>query len=67
MRHMLITRRVETRFGAHYAHVAFDERGPVDVSISTPGKHSDTAVEAAMQTLCREITACLTEWRDGCE
>lgn len=57
---MTTTQKVETRFGSLYAHVSTDADNHVrEVSISTPGKHHDTAVEAAMAALGRAITACL--------
>lgn len=57
---MTTTQKVETRFGSIYTHVSVDASGAVrEVAISTPGKHADTAVEAAMTALGRAITECL--------
>lgn len=54
------TQKVETRFGALYVHVSVDAKATVrEIAISTPGKHSDTAVEAAMVEIGRAITECL--------
>ena len=58
-----ITCKVETPFGSLYTHVSFDEAGgrPVDVAISTPGKHHDTTMHEALIGIGDAITATLRE------
>lgn len=54
------TVKVPTRFGTLYAHVDYDAEGrPVEVRISTPGKHMDTAVDEALVGLGTAITSLL--------
>lgn len=59
-RQQTLTTKVPTRFGSIYVHCMFNNASELsEVSISTPGKHADTAVEAAMVALGLAITACL--------
>lgn len=43
------TAKVPTRFGTLHVHCDYDAQGrPVEIRISTPGKHMDTAVDEAL-------------------
>lgn len=53
------TVKVPTRFGALYAHLVMWDGKLIEVSISTPGKHWDTAVHEAMIALGEAITEAL--------
>ena len=56
------TTKVETRFGSLYTHVSHDAAGcAVEVSISSPGKFSETEMGDALTALGQAITATLRE------
>ena len=54
--------KVKTSFGSLYTHVAHDHSGrAVEVSISSPGKFSETEMGEALRLLAEAITATLTD------
>ena len=56
------TQRVETPFAALYVHLSTDDDGRArEVSISTPGKHHDTAMGDALRACGAAITDLLQE------
>lgn len=56
------TQRVETPFAALYVHLSTDGEGRArEVSISTPGKHHDTAMGDALRACGDALTALLQE------
>lgn len=56
-RYCIITTKVKTPFASLYTHVSFDDRGRVtEVSISSPGKFSETEVGEALTALAEAIT-----------
>ncbi len=59
-----LTRKVPTGFGSLYVHIDFDDAGPARIAISTPAKHSDSAVDDALRALGGAITETLREARE---
>ena len=56
------TQRVETPFAALYVHLSAGADGvPREVSISTPGKHHDTAMGDALRACGAALTDLLRE------
>ena len=61
-RHRTITTKVKTPFASLYTHVSFDDKGyATEVSISSPGKFSETEVGEALTALAEAITNALKE------
>ena len=61
-RHYTITTKVKTPFASLYTHVSFDDEGhATEVSISSPGKFSETEVGEALTALAEAITNALKE------
>ena len=61
-RHRATTVRVATPFGSLYVHVAYDREGcAIEVSISSPGKFSDTEMGEVLAALSTAITEVLRD------
>ncbi len=61
-RHRTITTKVKTPFASLYTHVCFNDKGQVtEVSISSPGKFSDTEVGGALTALTEAINEAFKE------
>ena len=59
-RYHTITTKVATPFASLYTHVSFDAEGQAtEVSISSPGKFSETEMGEALTALAKAITDAL--------
>lgn len=60
-RQLVLTRRVESKFGTLYVHAGYEDGRITELAISSPGKFSDTTMGALFDALGDAATALITE------